>query len=490
MTNSSIKLVITSSFSHVAPLTFSNDDCNINNNKNNVYDLKNSSCNQTTQLHPPFTTPPLTPPLTFPRSCLKKRFSKNPSFLFSSNLINSTNNNNNYTKINNDSTKNNNNYLTKNNNNDLTKNNNNDLTKNNNNDFKKNNNDLKKKNNDLKKNNNSTNNKSTNNNWYSTITSPPLFYLIPKKFNVIEDFSSLKYLNFPNIPNIPNIHTSRKSFSHEFNAQYLFPNNDDEVDRLHSQHFLGHHIWGNNFSAPIEEVLKVEGSRALEIGCGPGTFIFEMSYQFEKAKFTGIDKMPMFPVEIKPQNSHFVVCDLLNKLPFEDSTFDYVCIRLIGLRLLFTQEDWENKIIKELIRITKPGGWVEFTIKDLNWYNEGPRTSYFRNFATELLSKIHNLEIPQITKFLDKTNQFTSVQMDEKIVPIGSWGGSCGKIHLDLIKWEMKNLRPYIEFALELECKGETYENLNEKFLEEVEEEGRKMYTRCLRYWAMKKFPN
>ncbi|RHZ86968.1 hypothetical protein Glove_41g104 [Diversispora epigaea] len=422
--------VISASSSHVAPLIFFSDDCNINNvninnknNENNVCDLKRSSCN-----HQPFDAS-----LTFPRSCLK-RFTRNSSFLLNSNLFNSTNN-----------------------------------------DGSINNNDL------------INNNESKNNKWYSTISSPPQFYLIPKKFNGFEDLSSRKYLPFPNIPNIP---TLKKTVSQEFDVQNLFPNNDDEIDRLHSQHYLYRHIWGNNFSAPIEEVLKVKGSRALEIGCGPGTFIFEMSHQFEKAKFTGIDKIPMFPTEIKPQNSHFVVGDILKKLPFEDSTFDYVCIRLIGFRFLFTEEDWNNKIIKELIRITKPGGWVEFMVKDLKLYNEGPKTTYFRNFAAELLYKHHDFKIPEIPKLLDQTNQFTPVQMDEKNVPIGSWGGNNGKFHLDLIKWEIKNLRKYLEFALELECKGETYEDLNEKFLEEVEAEGRKVYTRCLRYWTMKKFPN
>lgn len=78
--------------------------------------------------------------------------------------------------------------------------------------------------------------------------------------------------------------------------------------------------------------------------------------------------------------------------------------------------------------------------------------------------------------------------MDERDIPIGSWGGSFGKIHLDIIKWSIKNLKPHIEFALKLECKGESYEDLNKKFLEEVEEEGRKMYSKCCRYWTMKKY--
>ena len=63
------------------------------------------------------------------------------------------------------------------------------------------------------------------------------------------------------------------------------------------------------------------------------------------------------------ENIKFVEGNVLDGLPFKDSTFDYVFMR--HLCYGFTDQDWKN-VIDEIIRITKPGGWIEVC----NFYRE------------------------------------------------------------------------------------------------------------------------
>ena len=43
-------------------------------------------------------------------------------------------------------------------------------------------------------------------------------------------------------------------------------------------------------------------------------------------------------------------------MSFKDSTFDYVFIRHLSFG--FTEQDWKD-VINEILRLTKPGGWIE-----------------------------------------------------------------------------------------------------------------------------------
>ncbi|CAJ0845705.1 4783_t:CDS:2 [Entrophospora sp. SA101] len=57
-----------------------------------------------------------------------------------------------------------------------------------------------------------------------------------------------------------------RRFHNENDASYVLPNDDKEVDRLQMQHYLMKHVWGSNFSSPIETKLKQHGSREAGIG--------------------------------------------------------------------------------------------------------------------------------------------------------------------------------------------------------------------------------
>jgi ubiquinone/menaquinone biosynthesis C-methylase UbiE len=50
--------------------------------------------------------------------------------------------------------------------------------------------------------------------------------------------------------------------------------------------------------------------------------------------------------------------DTTEGLPFPDNSFDYVVQR--NALYNYTKEEWDSIVIPEMIRVLKPGGWIEF----------------------------------------------------------------------------------------------------------------------------------
>lgn len=57
------------------------------------------------------------------------------------------------------------------------------------------------------------------------------------------------------------------------------------------------------------------------------------------------------------------------QLPFPDDHFDFVKQRLVTAS--FTLADWK-RVIEELVRVTKPGGYIQLLEIDYNTFNLGP----------------------------------------------------------------------------------------------------------------------
>ncbi|RUP47263.1 S-adenosyl-L-methionine-dependent methyltransferase [Jimgerdemannia flammicorona] len=127
-------------------------------------------------------------------------------------------------------------------------------------------------------------------------------------------------------------------------------------------HYVLRHIMHGNFSAPMEEDL-VEGIKVLDVGCGTGIWTLEMAREFPNSIFVGTDKFKVEPMSDNiPPNATFLTADTLQGLPFEDGSFDYVFQR--GMSISFRPKDWDIAM-KELTRLTKPGGFLELFEIDL-----------------------------------------------------------------------------------------------------------------------------
>ncbi|CAG8519750.1 10693_t:CDS:2, partial [Funneliformis mosseae] len=196
--------------------------------------------------------------------------------------------------------------------------------------------------------------------------------------------------------------------------------------------------------------------------CGPGTWLLEMSTNYPQSSFTGIDISPIYPGDIKPRNLTFYTENVLEGLPFADNTFDFVYIRF--MITAFTVDDWQNKVVKELIRVCKPGGWVEFMDGDLCFNSEGPAGKTLMDaFRSILVSKQIN---PNITKclypLLSSMPTITSLSSEIKPGPIGSWAGRIGELASQDFSQILHAMKPMLSKVIE--CTEEEYNELVEEF--------------------------
>src|SRR5581483_1184992 len=116
-----------------------------------------------------------------------------------------------------------------------------------------------------------------------------------------------------------------KVITHSSNQEVTpanFPSANEHIDYLHQHHFLVKSIWSSNFSSPIGELLK-NGAKILDVRCGAGTFLLELSNEYPLSEFIGIDKTKLFPSLIKPSNLKFIHANILEGLPFQDNYFDF-----------------------------------------------------------------------------------------------------------------------------------------------------------------------
>lgn len=87
-----------------------------------------------------------------------------------------------------------------------------------------------------------------------------------------------------------------------------------------------------------------------------------MAKNYPESNFIGVDIAPIFPTNHHEKNLNFTLGNIIEGLPFEDNTFDLVFARLVGDS--FSQKEWEETVLRELLRLTKSGSWLEIMQTD------------------------------------------------------------------------------------------------------------------------------
>ncbi|CAG8577362.1 1968_t:CDS:2 [Funneliformis caledonium] len=171
------------------------------------------------------------------------------------------------------------------------------------------------------------------------------------------------------IPSIPeNVQT--KSIDEKLpDVNRYLASDIDYVENVHAFHFVKRHLFQSNFSSPIEEKIIQGGCNVLDVACGSGTWLLDLSSNYEDSHFFGLDFQAIYPQEIKPPNLNFIEADILDGLPFPDNEFDFV--HQDTMTRILQKNQWEF-ILSELIRVTKPGGYIEISepIQTFNGYGQ------------------------------------------------------------------------------------------------------------------------
>jgi SAM-dependent methyltransferase len=140
-----------------------------------------------------------------------------------------------------------------------------------------------------------------------------------------------------------------KAGSGELDVPYFLPHIPEEALRLDLQHYALREAIGRNYLAPIGSPTRI-----LDVGSGSGRWAFDMCEAFPDAEVHGLD-LVSGPAEV-PANYVHVKADLLKGLPFMTGEFDFVHQRYLGLGIPVSR--WPG-VVAELVRVTRPGGWVE-----------------------------------------------------------------------------------------------------------------------------------
>ncbi|GBC14186.2 S-adenosyl-L-methionine-dependent methyltransferase [Rhizophagus irregularis DAOM 181602=DAOM 197198] len=189
--------------------------------------------------------------------------------------------------------------------------------------------------------------------------------------------------------------------------------------------------WKGNFNAPIKEMLKNGGLMILDVGSGTGTWTCDMSTDFPLNLYFGVEILPIFPHE-KPRNIVFLINDILEGLPFRSNSFDYIHLRFMSLSL--KPDVWQDKLINELARVLRPGGYLEIMENEITVSNRGPNVQeFFDRVHEELRSEGYNPTIIKLMKeFLINSGSFKNEDIKHTVmyVPMGEWGGKLSEMGL------------------------------------------------------------
>jgi SAM-dependent methyltransferase len=206
------------------------------------------------------------------------------------------------------------------------------------------------------------------------------------------------------------------------------PTDLEEMNRLDFQHYMLRYALRGNYAAPVGNPSSI-----LDVGTGTGRWAREMAQLFPLANVVGIDiNLPPADSQAeegkgdaRPPNYAFVTGNLFEGLPFADETFDFVHMRLLIMAI--PHEQWPS-VIKELIRVTRPGGWVE-SVETTILQQAGASMSQIIRWSTAVLGErgVNLLDGENVGLLLQSAG-LDEVATQPIMLPCGDYGGRVGKM--------------------------------------------------------------
>ncbi len=206
------------------------------------------------------------------------------------------------------------------------------------------------------------------------------------------------------------------------NAPYLLPKDRQEDQRLNFQHYALHHAFGNHYLAPLGPDTRT----ILDVGCGTGIWAIDMASQYPCAQIIGVDiALSSLPLAL-PDTCLFCQANVLDGLPFPDQQFDYTHQRLLVLAIPAPR--WPS-VVQELVRVTRPQGWVELLEAATTVQNAGPATERLLAWLRET-SQATGIDLSMVTRLGGLLRQAgcQAVEVQDIPVPLGSWAGRSGEM--------------------------------------------------------------
>ncbi|WP_236038860.1 class I SAM-dependent methyltransferase [Ktedonobacter robiniae] len=212
------------------------------------------------------------------------------------------------------------------------------------------------------------------------------------------------------------------------------------MKRQDFQHYLLRAILKGNALAPLHNPTSI-----LDIGCATGRWCQEMAATYPYANIVGFDQVSPLALPRSlafPENCRFVQGNVLEEFPFAPHSFDYVHQRLLVFAL--PVERWLSEA-RELVKVTRPGGWVEVTEVDIAFEQMGPASAQLAAWIAEA-SRRQGIDpsMARRTHTLLEAAGFTNIVYRQVPNPIGKWGGHIGTMAATGVQAINKAMRPQV----------------------------------------------
>ncbi|KAI7853422.1 hypothetical protein BDC45DRAFT_511196 [Circinella umbellata] len=264
-----------------------------------------------------------------------------------------------------------------------------------------------------------------------------------------------------------------------------------ETARQRNEHFLLKHVFQKSYFAPIDNMLEQENSNVAILDYGSGvcfTWIVEMANDFPNTMCYGLNLFKIPDTEDFPHippNLHFDKANILQGIDHPNESFDFIHQR--NMVHLYHGDDI-SFIIGEMMRLLKPGGYVEFVEYDILPKRSGPLFSRLFECVLHYLKSQQKylFQGPRLKRFLQESG-FQDVKAEYVSIPV-CWGGYMGKLMYENILAGVRHLGPIIYQDL---MKSDA--DFDEKHFEEYVD---KAFDECVEYktfsnihWAYGKKP-
>ena len=202
------------------------------------------------------------------------------------------------------------------------------------------------------------------------------------------------------------------------------------LQRLHSRYLI-QATWTASIREQLFDSIQVHGKhKVLEVGSGTGVVSAEISQRFTlESVGVDIDRSAVTFAQNNDPTSLYLAGDGSN-LPFHTAAFDVVFCHFL---LLWVENP--KKILDEMVRVTKPGGWILVLAEP----DYGGRIDFPRELETIGQTQIQALLDQGANPYLGRTLRalFHSAQITEIRTGLlgGEWQGGIDEDQLES-EWE------------------------------------------------------
>ncbi|HEU5380743.1 MAG TPA: methyltransferase domain-containing protein [Ktedonobacteraceae bacterium] len=203
---------------------------------------------------------------------------------------------------------------------------------------------------------------------------------------------------------------------------YLLPKDALEDQRLNFQHHVLYRTLSNHYLAPISPTTAT----ILDVGTGTGIWPIEMASLFPHAHILGIDVSLTSLPHTLPPTCLFSQANILQGLPFPDQQFDFTHQRLLVAAI--PAACWPA-VVRELVRVTRVGGWIELLEIGDTIQNAGPATKRLLTWMTSISQEL-GFEMAILRRLGDLLSQAgcLAIEAQDIPVPLGEWAGTTGQM--------------------------------------------------------------